>query len=72
MDLERITDVLKRHNEELLSLPGVAGTAIGLCEDKYCITVFIEKRTPELDRQIPDAIESYTVVIKETGGFEAL
>ncbi len=67
-----IVEVLKEHTEELMSLPGVVGTAQGLCNDKPCIKVYVIEKTPELAQKIPDIIEGYQVVIQETGEIRAL
>jgi hypothetical protein len=67
-----IEEVLKEHTEELMSLPGVVGTAQGLCNDKPCIKVYVIEKTPELAQKIPDIIEGYQVVIEETGEIRAL
>ncbi len=67
-----IVEVLKEHTEELMSLPGVVGTAQGLCDGKPCIKVLVIEKTPELAQKIPDIIEGYQVVIEETGEIRAL
>lgn len=63
--------VLKRHNDMLLSLPGVVGTAIGTCEGNPCIRVLVVKKTPELLTKIPDTLEGFQVVTVETGEIRA-
>lgn len=70
--VKTIEEVFKEHTEELMSLPGVVGTAQGLCDDKPCIKVYVIKKTPELDQKIPDIIEGYRIMIEETGEFRAL
>ncbi len=72
MTAKAIEEVLKDHTEELMSLPGVTGTAQGLCDDKPCIKVYVIKKTPELDQKIPDNLEGYQVMIEETGEIKAL
>ena len=67
-----IQEVLKKHTAELMSLPGVVGTAQGLCDGKPCIKVFIIEKTPELNRKIPETLEGYPVMIEETGEIRAL
>ena len=67
-----IQEVLAEHTDSLMSLPGVVGTAQGLCDGQPCIKVFIVKKTPELLRQIPAEIEGYTVAVEETGEIKAL
>ncbi len=72
MPAKKIENVLKEHTEELMSIQGVVGTAMGLCNGKPCIKVYIIKKTSELDKKIPDVIESYPVSVEVTGEFEAL
>ena len=67
-----IEAVLKRHTESLMSLPGVVGTALGECAGKPCIKVFVAKKTPDLLKQLPSALDGYTVTVEETGEFRAL
>ena len=55
-----------------MALPGVVGAGQGLCAGAPCIKVFVAKKTPELVRQIPPAIEGYAVAVEETGEFQAL
>ena len=72
MQQKKIETVLKEHTDSLMALPGVVGTAIGECAGKPCIKVYVEKKTPELLKQIPSAIEGYTVAVQETGEIRAL
>jgi hypothetical protein len=72
MMMERpIEQVLKEHTPGLMSMPGVEGTAQGVCEGKPCIKVFVHKLTPELEGQIPKSLEGYSVRLEETGGIFA-
>ena len=72
MAARTIEEVLKEHTKELMSMPGVVGTAQGLCDGKPCIKVFVTQKTPELDQKIPKRLEGYPVVIEETGEIRAL
>ena len=67
-----IEEVLKEHTDRLMSLPGVVGTAQGLCQKKPCIKVFVIEKTPDLERKIPEILDGYTVSIEETGKIRAL
>ena len=64
-----IKEVLKEHTGELMSVPGVVGTAQGRCDRKPCIKVFVIQKTPELDKKIPATLDGYPVSIEETGEF---
>ncbi len=72
MGEQTIEDVLEKRTAELMSVPGVVGTAQGLCNDKPCIRVFVIKKTPEIDRDIPDMLEGFKVVVEESGEIRAL
>jgi len=72
MQKKTIDEVLREHTDGLLSISGVVGTAQGQCAGKPCIKVFVVKKTPELLKKIPSAIEGYTVTIQETGTIRAL
>jgi hypothetical protein len=69
---KKIEEVLKEHTPELMSTPGVVGTAQGLCDGQPCIKVFATEKTPDLEEKIPDSLEGYPVVIEETGRYRAL
>jgi len=72
MPKKTLEEVLKESNNKLLSIPGVVGTAQGLCDRKTCIKVYVIKKSPELARQIPFSIDGYAVVIEETGDIHTL
>lgn len=72
MSAKTIEEVLKEHTDDLMSIPGVVGTAQGLCNGKPCIKVFVVKKTPELEQKIPAVLEGHPVEVEETGEFKAL
>lgn len=72
MEKKTIEQALKEHTNELMSIPGVVGAAIGLCNENPCIKVYVIRRTPELDQKIPDSIEGYPVIMEESGEFRRL
>jgi len=72
MTSKTIEQVLKDHTSELLLIPGVVGTAQGLCNKRPCIKVFVIKKTHEMNGKIPNMLEGYTVMIEETGEIRAL
>ena len=69
---ETIDSVIRKYSQRLMSLPGVTGIAHGEHECKPCIKVYISRKTEELEHQIPSALEGYTVIVEESGGFQAL
>jgi hypothetical protein len=72
MSAKTIEKVLEERTDDLMAIPGVVGTGQGLCNGKPCIKVFVIKKTPQLDKKIPDNLDSHPVVIEETGEFRAL
>lgn len=72
MPVKRIEDVLKEHTDELMSIPGVVGTALGLCTGQPCIKVFVTQKTQELKKKISPRLEGYRVVVEETGEIRPL
>jgi len=67
-----IEQVLKDRTDQWMAISGVEGTAIGLFEDKPCITIFSSGKAEELRAKIPTTIEGYPVIIEQTGIFRAL
>ena len=63
-----IDDVLAAHTDSLMALPGVVGTAIGLCEGERCIKVLTADSSATAKARIPTRLEGYRVVIEVTGG----
>ena len=72
MPQRTITEVLKDLTDRVMSIPGVVGTAEGLCEGRPCLKVLLAKKTPQLLRQIPAVLEGYPVTAEETKTFRAL
>lgn len=62
-----IDEVLAAHNDSLLALPGVVGTAIALCDGEHCIKVLLADSNPDTRRRIPPRLEGYRVVTEVTG-----
>lgn len=72
MPQRTIGEVLKDLTDRVMLIPGVVGTAEGLCQGRPCLKVFLAKKTPELLRQIPAVLEGYPIAAEETGEFRAL
>jgi hypothetical protein len=69
MTQKDINAVLKDHDRELLNIPGVVGVYVGLLPDEKtpCLKVMVVKETEDIKRKIPKVLESYSVVIEESG-----
>jgi len=63
----KIESVLNQYKVHIMSISGVVGIGQGLCDGRSCITIYVAKMTPELADKIPEKLEGYPVVIKETG-----
>lgn len=72
MTTKTVEEVLREHTGRLMSLPGVVGTAQGLCEEVPCIKVYVEKKTRGLLEKIPGSIDGYPVEVEESGEIRAL
>lgn len=55
----------------VMALPGVVGTAVGLCDDVPCIKVYLARRNEELMAQIPDMYRGFKVDVEVSGEFQA-
>jgi len=62
-----IEAVLAAHTDSLMALPGVVGTAIGLCDGVPCIRVFLADANAAARRPLPEALEGYPVKVEVTG-----
>lgn len=69
MTWKDINAVLKDHDKDLLTTPGVVGVFVGLLPDDKtpCLKVIVVKETEDLKRRIPNFIEGYPVLIEESG-----
>ncbi|HEY6008767.1 MAG TPA: hypothetical protein VIU40_10630 [Geobacteraceae bacterium] len=72
MQARTIEVVLREHTRELMSLPGVVGTALGLCDGRPCIKVYVVTLMPDVEQKIPSALEGYPVSVEETGELRSL
>jgi hypothetical protein len=66
-----IEQVLATHTDSLMALPGVVGTAIGMCDGAACIRVFLADSSAEARANIPAQLEGYSVKVEVTGPFRA-
>ena len=72
MTKKTIEAVFNEHSGELMAIPGVVGTAIGLCSDDPCIKVFVQKSDPESEKKISARLDGYPVAIEVIGEVKAL
>lgn len=70
----RDTSIIAAQEEltpELMALPGVVGTAVGLCDELPCIKVYLAHKDAELEARIPVSYKGFKVDTEVTGEFEA-
>ena len=72
MSSKDIEDILNEHIDNLMSLQGVMGVALGEHEGKPCIVVLVSHFTPDIEGKVPQSLAGYQVRIKESGQFRAL
>jgi len=65
MTARSIDEVLAAHTDSLMALPGVVGTAVGLCGGERCIKVLLADSSTK--SKIPARLEGYRVVVDVTG-----
>jgi hypothetical protein len=69
-----INAVLSAHDRDLLAIPGVVGVYVGLLDDGRtpCLKIMLAKRTPQTEKNIPQSLEGYPVVVEVTGEIRPL
>jgi hypothetical protein len=73
MKKSAIEDIKSRYEDQLLNIQGVVGVATGKTSTgETGIKVLVIKKTPELDKIIPNYLEDYKVEIEEVGVVKAL
>ncbi len=66
-----ITEVLQRHTDSLMTIPGVVGVGQGERNGAPTIYVMVVALTDSLRTLLPDSIEGYAVDVRETGEIRA-
>lgn len=69
--VDSATAVRDRHEDQLMSIPGAVGTAIGFSDSpgQPAIEVYLKKLTPEAQAAAPKDVEGVPVKLIENGGF---
>jgi hypothetical protein len=65
-------DVVRRHANRLMALPGVVGIAEGMTDDHPCVLVLVARHTAAVAAAIPQLLEGLPTRIVEIGTPEAL
>jgi len=56
-----------RVTRQVIDLEGVTGTALGLCDGKPCIKIYLESDSSALRRRLPRSEAGFPVVTEVTG-----
>lgn len=64
-----IVDVLAEHRAALMAVPGVMGTAIGICEGHPCILVFVVDEHARARLADRTALGGFPVRVQISGPF---
>ena len=74
MPARDIAAVLAAHNDSLLAMPGVTGTAIGICDGIPCIRVFtVDAAAADAGRtRLGTRLDGHPVRVEVTGTFRSL
>ncbi|HYQ89817.1 MAG TPA: hypothetical protein VEU09_09365 [Candidatus Binatia bacterium] len=71
MTARPLSQVLKSHTAELMSIPGVVGTGEGAASGPgsggSVILVLVSSRTPEVSSRVPKQLEGYPVAVRVVG-----
>ena len=71
MSSPTIEQVLAAHTDSLMAIPGVVGTAIGLCDRVPCIRVFLTDSGALERAAIPGTLDGHPVRAEVTGPIRA-
>ena len=66
-----IQQVLARHTDSLLGVPGVVGVGEGAVGGGPSVQIMVTRLTDSLRARLPDRLEGYPVQIVETGVIQA-
>jgi len=63
-----IAEIIAEQAPAWMALPGVVGVYESADDrGRPCLKVMVESATDELRRQIPESVEGYSVLLRETG-----
>jgi hypothetical protein len=71
MPRANIEEILKKHTDKLMSVPGVVGIAQGEFKGVPCIRIFVVRKTSALLKHVPNQLGGYRVIVEESGEFRA-
>lgn len=63
----KIEDVQRRHEQQLMNIPGVTAVGIGEQNGQSVIVIMVNQRTEELNQKLPSQLEGFGVKIEVSG-----
>ncbi len=66
-----IGQVLARHTDSLMAIPGVVGVGEGELHGKPAVQILVAQDSPDLRRQLPTTLDGYPVQVVQSGVIEA-
>lgn len=70
--MQKIMEVQKKHQHEIMAVPGVVGVGIGAENGNLVLKVLVKKKTPALIEKIPTELDGFKVMLEEVGEIKAL
>lgn len=67
MPAASIEAVLEAHNASLMAMPGVVGTAIGRCDGRPCIRVFVRDSAAAKAARLGSELDGYPMRVEVSG-----
>jgi len=67
--VKAVKAVKRKHEERLMSLPGVVGVGIGRKEGRDCICVYVTDDNPKILAALPRTLEEIPVQVIVSGSF---
>ncbi|MDZ7369903.1 MAG: hypothetical protein ONB12_01885 [candidate division KSB1 bacterium] len=67
-----INEVVAKHRDFFMRIPGITGIGVGREGEKEVIVVLVIKSCRKLLRRIPEELEGFPVVVRESGAVQAL
>lgn len=66
-----IDDVLHKHLDTLMAVPGVTGVGIGASRGRPAIVVMVEELTTDVKARLPSSLDGIAVVVERSGEIQA-
>lgn len=67
-----IKEVLEKHTDDWMEIPGVIGTGEGKSVGKPCIVIFMQSNSESIKKKIPKKVDGFKVIFQETGEVKAV